>query len=108
MAEGEEKTKVEVTVEVTDNTTKTILVAAVVVIGGVVIAMALVGGEGGVFGGGGSEGIVGNCGDGIDNDGGGQADRDDPDCYNEPEVWKGYDAERDESSGGNDPPGGRP
>lgn len=56
---------------------------------------ALVGGDGG----------VGNCGDGIDNDGGGQADMDDPDCYENPELWKGYNADRTETSSSNDGPG---
>ena len=49
-----------------------------------------------------------NCGDGIDNDGGGQADRDDPDCYNNPELWEGYDPNRSETISSNDPPGGQP
>lgn len=59
------------------------------------IDAALVGGDGG----------GGNCGDGIDNDGGGQADRDDPDCYENPEVWKGYNPDRMETSRSNDGPG---
>ena len=50
----------------------------------------------------------GNCGDGIDNDKGGQADDDDPDCYSNPEVWEGYDPNRTEANRDNDPPGGSP
>lgn len=53
-------------------------------------------------------GVGGNCGDGKDNDGGGQSDRDDPDCYSNPELWEGYSSARSESNGANDPPDGRP
>ncbi len=45
------------------------------------------------------------CNDGIDNDGGGQADADDPDCYSNPDVWKGYDPNRSETNSANDGPG---
>ena len=46
----------------------------------------------------------GNCGDGIDNDGGGTADREDIDCYSNPELWKGYDSNRNEIDPENDDP----
>ena len=53
-------------------------------------------------------GAGGNCGDGKDNDSGGQADRDDPDCYANPEVWEGYSTARSETNAANDPPNGQP
>lgn len=55
---------------------------------------------------GGDGGAEGNCGDGKDNDGGGRADRDDPDCYANPEVWEGYSTARFESNAANDVPSG--
>lgn len=109
MSDESDKTEITVNVEVNNDSTKTLLVAAVVIIVGIGIALSLFGGgDGGLFGGDGTSGIVGNCGDDTDNDGGGKADRDDPDCYHEPEVWKGYDANRSETNGSNDPPQGRP
>ncbi len=45
------------------------------------------------------------CADGIDNDGGGKKDGNDPDCYANPEVWEGYDPNRQETNPANDPPG---
>ena len=50
----------------------------------------------------------GNCGDGLDNDGGGQSDSDDPDCYSNPEIWEGYNPNRSETNSENDPPEGKP
>jgi hypothetical protein len=44
------------------------------------------------------------CADGIDNDGGGKKDGNDPDCYSNPEVWEGYDPNRRETNAANDPP----
>tara|TARA_B100001123_G_scaffold434812_1_gene562026 strand:+ start:128 stop:490 length:363 start_codon:yes stop_codon:yes gene_type:complete len=52
--------------------------------------------------------VKGNCGDGIDNDGGGQSDSDDPDCYSNPQVWEGYNPNRNEVDSTNDPPEGKP
>ncbi len=109
MSEDNEKTEVIVNVEVTNDSSKNLLIIAIIVIVGVGIALSLFGsGDGGLFSDDDEFGITGSCGDGIDNDGGGQADRDDPDCYHEPEVWKGYDESRNESNGSNDPPQGRP
>jgi len=53
-------------------------------------------------------GASGNCGDGVDNDAGGQSDRDDPDCYANPELWEGYSSNRSETNSNNDPPDGQP
>lgn len=103
----EEDRQITVNVEVNDSTTKTILIAAIVVIGGVSLAMIMIG-DGGILGDSHIGPNEGTCGDGIDNDNGGQADRDDPDCYNNPEVWQGYDSQRDENNQQNDPPNGRP
>ncbi len=44
------------------------------------------------------------CADGIDNDGGGKKDSNDPDCYSNPELWEGYDPNRRETNAANDPP----
>jgi hypothetical protein len=109
MSDESDKSEITVNVEVSNDSTKTMLVAAVVVVVGIGIALTLFGGgDGGLFGKGEAGVIEGNCGDGADNDGGGQADQDDPDCYHEPEVWKGYDANRSETTSSNDPPQGRP
>ncbi len=73
------------------------------------VVLGLAGGAWMVFSGGDDGGSIlgfggdGNCDDGIDNDGGGQADQGDPDCYSNPEIWEGYDAGRSETDGGNDP-----
>ena len=73
------------------------------------VVLGLAGGAWMVFSGGDDGGSIlgfgggGNCDDGIDNDGGGQADHSDPDCYSNPEIWEGYDAGRSETDGGNDP-----
>ena len=45
---------------------------------------------------------IGNCGDGLDNDNGGAADRDDPDCYANPTSFDGYDPNRTEANRDND------
>ena len=45
---------------------------------------------------------IGNCGDGLDNDNGGKADRDDPDCYANPTSLDGYDPNRTEANRDND------
>ena len=109
MSEDEDKAEVIVNVEVNNDSTKNLLIVAVIVIVGVGIALSLFGGgDGGIFSDGGNLGADGSCGDGIDNDGGGQADEDDPDCYSNPTVWEGYDPSRTEVNRDNDPPGGRP
>jgi hypothetical protein len=56
-------------------------------------------------GGSGSDGYnAPECADGIDNDGGGKKDGNDPDCYSNPELWEGYDPNRRETNAANDPP----
>ncbi|MDP6639972.1 MAG: hypothetical protein QGH90_02870 [Candidatus Poseidoniaceae archaeon] len=108
MTVDEEKSEITVNVEVRNDSSKNMIIAAVIIVIGIGIALSLFGGESsGIFGGD-AGGISGTCGDGIDNDGGGQADRDDPDCYHEPEIWKGYDADRKEIHADNDPLHGRP
>lgn len=107
MKEEDKDNHITINVEVSDNSSRTIIIAAIVVMGGVSLAMLLMGGAG-VLGGDHLGPGSGTCGDGIDNDNGGQADRDDPDCYNNPEVWQGYDNSRDENNPQNDPPNGRP
>ncbi|MFL2979698.1 MAG: hypothetical protein ACJZ4N_03125 [Candidatus Thalassarchaeaceae archaeon] len=102
---SELRPEIKVVVESKDTASKVIMIALVIVLSGVL--MALLTTEAG-------ENILssvtdssGNCGDGLDNDNGGQADRDDPDCYNNPELWEGYDEDRSEANRDNDPPGGR-
>jgi hypothetical protein len=101
----EEKFEVNVTVESNTST----IIAVVVLIGLLgLVAFVMVAPEGGGFlGGDGGDGSA-MCADGLDNDNGGEADRDDPDCYNNPELWEGYDPNRSERNADNDPPGGRP
>ena len=102
-----DKVEVKVVVESKDTSSKVILVALTLVLSGVLLVLVT---------GGGADGFLSpkkgdaaaNCGDGIDNDGGGQADRDDPDCYSNPSVWEGYDSTRTEANRDNDPPGGQP
>ena len=74
-----EKTEIKVVLEPQDSTSKYILVALILVLSGLLFA---------ILAGGGAEKLlssdnetIGNCGDGLDNDNGGKADRDDPDCY---------------------------
>jgi len=102
----DDKVEVRVVVESKDSASKVILIALTLALVGVLIA---------VISGGSVEDLLkrgdsgeGNCGDGIDNDKGGQADDDDPDCYSNPEVWEGYDPNRTEANRDNDPPGGKP
>jgi len=106
-AKESDKVEVKVVVESKDTSSKVILVAFILVFLGVLLVLVT---------GGGADGFLspkkgdalGNCGDGIDNDGGGQADRDDPDCYSNPKAWEGYDSTRTEANRDNDPPGGQP
>lgn len=82
---------------------QTVAILAVILLGAVALALAL--GGSGIIGSDDSSGAGAfPCEDGIDNDNGGKADRDDPDCYNNPELWMGYDAHRNEDDGSNDPP----
>ena len=103
-----EKTEIKVVLEPQDSTSKYILVALILVLSGLLFAILAGGGAESFLSSNDDDIGVGNCGDGIDNDKGGQADRDDPDCYANPEVWEGYDPSRTEANRDNDPPGGRP
>ncbi len=105
-SKADDKVEVKVTVESKDTSSKVILIILILVLTGLMIAVMAKGGPEALLRDGQSG--VGNCDDGIDNDKGGQADRDDPDCYANPEVWEGYDPNRSEANRDNDPPGGRP
>ena len=102
----DDKIEVKVVVESKDSTSKVILAGLTVVLLGILIVLASGGGVDSIL----PKSTVsgGECGDGIDNDKGGQADEDDPDCYANPSVWEGYDPSRTEANRDNDPPGGRP
>ncbi len=95
-----EKTEIKVVLESQDSTSKYILVALILVLSGLLFA---------ILAGGGAESFlssndddIGNCGDGLDNDNGGAADRDDPDCYANPTSFDGYDPNRTEANRDND------
>ncbi|MEE3270323.1 MAG: hypothetical protein VX204_04345 [Candidatus Thermoplasmatota archaeon] len=103
---SDDKVEVKVVVESKDSSSKVILAGLTVVLLGLLIAIASGGGVDSILPK--STASEGNCGDGIDNDKGGQADEDDPDCYSNPSVWEGYDPSRTEANRDNDPPGGRP
>ena len=106
-SKADDKVELVVTVESKDTSSKVILIILILVLAGLVIAVMMRGGPDALLSGVNDRG-VGNCGDGIDNDKGGQAARDDPDCYANPDVWEGYDSNRKEANRDNDPPGGRP
>tara|TARA_B100001750_G_C15258134_1_gene471245 strand:- start:362 stop:673 length:312 start_codon:yes stop_codon:yes gene_type:complete len=102
MSEGEDdKVEVKVVVESKDSASKVILISLTLVLLGILIAVVSSGGveellpkradDGG-----------GNCGDGIDNDNGGKADAEDPDCYSNPKLWEGYDPSLTEDQPDND------
>ena len=100
----ENKPEITVVVESRDTASKVIMLALVIVLSGVLVALLTTEAGEGILA---KTGISsGNCGDGIDNDKGGQADEDDPDCYNNPEVWEGYDENRSEANRYNDPTSG--
>jgi len=103
---SDDKVEVKVIVESKDSASKVILAGLTVVFLGILIVLASGGGVDSLL----PKSAVseGNCDDGIDNDKGGQADEDDPDCYSNPSVWEGYDPSRSEANRDNDPPGGRP
>ena len=107
-SKAEDKAEIVVQVESKDTSSKVILIMLIIVLVGLVIAVMMTGGPDALLSNDDDDRGVGNCGDGIDNDKGGQADRDDPDCYANPEVWEGYDPSRTEANRDNDPPGGRP
>ena len=100
---SENKPELKVVIESRDTASKVILIALVIVLSGVLVALLTTEAGENILGL--SEEGSGNCGDGVDNDNGGQADEDDPDCYNNPELWEGYDENRKEVIRDNDPPG---
>tara|TARA_B100000482_G_scaffold126946_1_gene92012 strand:+ start:865 stop:1185 length:321 start_codon:yes stop_codon:yes gene_type:complete len=102
---SEPRPEIKVVVESKDTASKVILIALVIVLSGVLMALLTTEAGENILGS--ATDSSGNCGDGIDNDNGGQADEDDPDCYNNPELWEGYDEDRSEANRDNDPPGGR-
>ena len=107
MAEkSDDKVEVKIVVESKDSASKVILAGLAVVLLGLLFVLASGGGVDSLLPK--SAASEGNCGDSIDNDKGGQADEDDPDCYSNPSVWEGYDPNRSEANRDNDPPGGRP
>tara|TARA_B100000700_G_scaffold106511_1_gene120225 strand:- start:42393 stop:42725 length:333 start_codon:yes stop_codon:yes gene_type:complete len=106
-SEANDKVEVKVVVESKDTSSKVILILLILVLSGLMIAVMVNGGPESLLAKS-SDSSVANCGDGIDNDKGGQSDRDDPDCYANPEIWEGYDPNRTEANRDNDPPGGRP
>ena len=100
---SENKPELKVVIESRDTASKVILIALVIVLSGVLVALLTTEAGENILGL--SEESSGNCGDGVDNDNGGQADEDDPDWYNNPELWEGYDENRKEVNRDNDPPG---
>ena len=102
MSEGkEDKVEVKVVVESQDSASKTILIALTLVLLGILIAVVSSGGVDELLPKRGDSG-TGNCGDGIDNDNGAQADEGDPDCYSNPNLLKGYDPNLTEDQPDND------
>jgi|TARA_B110000116_G_scaffold262379_1_gene267597 hypothetical protein len=96
-----EKVELKVVLEPQDSTSKYILVALILVLTGLLFAIIASGGADNLLLSK-SSSDTGNCGDGIDNDKGGKADRDDPDCYANPTTFDGYDASRTEANRDND------
>lgn len=94
-----EKTEITVIVENKSNG-NALAIGIAIMLALIIFVVASDGGVGGLLGGSDSD-LEGNCADGIDNDGGGQADQDDPDCY----VQNNYNPEGTESNGNNDPLG---
>ena len=78
-SKAEDKVEIVVQVESKDTSSKVILIMLIIVLVGLVIAVMMGGGPDALLSSDDDRG-VGNCGDGIDNDKGGQVDRDDPDC----------------------------
>ena len=96
-----EKVELKVVLEPQDSTSKYILVALVLVLCGLLFAILAGGGADSLLSSNDDQ-TIGNCGDGIDTDNGGKADRDDPDCYSNPTTLDGYDASRTEANRDND------
>ena len=97
----EDKVEVRVVVESKDSASKVILISLTLVLLGILIAVVSSGGVDQLLLKSGDSG-GGNCGDGIDNDNGGQADEGDPDCYSNPKLWEGYDQSLTEDQPDND------
>ena len=97
----DDKVEVRVVVESRDSASKVILITLTLVLLGILIAVISEGGVDNLLTKRGEVG-EGNCSDGIDNDNGGQADEDDPDCYSNPNVWEGYDPSLTEDNPDND------
>ena len=85
-SKAEDKVEIVVQVESKDTSSKVILIMLIIVLVGLVIAVMMGGGPDALLSSDEARG-VGNCGDGMDNDKGGKADREDTDCYATPEVW---------------------
>ncbi len=101
MSEGEDdKVEVKVVVESKDSASKVILAGLTVVLLGILIVLISNNGIDHIL----PKSAVseGNCDDGIDNDNGGKADADDPDCYSNPKLWEGYDPSLTEDQPDND------
>jgi hypothetical protein len=96
-----EKVELTVVLEPQDSTSKYILVALILVLSSLLFAILASGGAESLLSSN-NDSTIGNCGDGIDNDNGGKADRDDPDCYANPTTLDGYDASRTEANRDND------
>ena len=92
-----EKVELTVVLESQDSTSKYILVALILVLSGLLFAILASGGAESLLSSN-NDSTIGNCGDGIDNDNGGKADGEDPDCYSN----DGYDASRTEANRDND------
>ena len=96
-----DKVELKVVLESQDRTSKYILVALILVLCGLLFAILASGGADSLLSSN-DDSNDGNCGDDIDNDNGGAADRDDPDCYANPLDMQGYDPSRTEANRDND------
>ena len=84
-SKADDKVEVKVVVESKDTSSKVILIILILVLAGLMVAVIANGGPSALL----KDGLLGegNWGDGIDNDKGGQAYEDDPDCYSNLSVW---------------------
>ena len=94
------KTEIKVVLETQHSTSKYILVALILVLSGLLFAILAGGGAESFLSS--NDDTIGNCGDGLDNDNGGSADEEDPDCYANPTSFDGYDPNRTEANRDND------
>ena len=79
-----------------------ILISLVIVLSGVLLALLTTDAGEGILNP--ASGNSGNCGDGVDNDNGGQSDQDDPDCYNNQKFGRATTRIEPEANRDNDPP----